>query len=282
MSKLADSLAGAALRLAEMEWFVLALQKEGKAPAIPRGAKNATRDPVQIDRWWRRGGFNLGVATGARSGITVIDIDSSDTADMLVRAAAEHGGLPRTVASRTPRGFHLYFGYVPGIRNRVRVPQLNVDVRNDGGYVVAPPSRLSISDRYSWVHCPWTTDVASMPEWLRALLRDAEPPCSAPIQSHSIGGAMRYGRSALRSEARQLSQAPVGMRNHALNVSVFRMGSLMGPCGLSEAEIASQLMDACAANGLTRDDGLPAVKRTLAGGLRAGREHPRRLPEAAE
>jgi hypothetical protein len=283
MSKLADSLAGAALRLAEMEWFVLALLEDGKAPAITRGVKNATRDPVQIEHWWRRRDFNVGIATGAVSGICVIDIDSPQIVETLIRAACAHGGLPRTVMSRTPRGYHLYFGYVPGIRNRIRVPELNIDVRSDGGYVVAPPSRLSVDQRYLWVRSPWTTRVAEMPEWLSARLRNAVPsPCRASTRPLSIGGPARYGRSALKREARQLSQAPVGTRNHALNVSAFRMGTLIEACGLSEAEIGSQLVAACEVNGLISDDGPHAVERTLASGLRAGQKNPRRLPEAAE
>ena len=76
-----------------------------------------------------------------------------------------------------------------------------------------------------------------------------------------------------------LARVPSGGRNDALNRSSFRMGSLVEPCGLSEDEIASHLVAACEANGLIEDDGLQAVEKTIASGLRAGRANPRRLPE---
>jgi hypothetical protein len=60
------------------------------------------------------------------------------------------------------------------------------------------------------------------------------------------------------------------------------MGSLIDACGLSEAGIKRQLVTACEANGLIRDDGLHAVERTIGSGLRAGRTQPRKPPAVAQ
>jgi uncharacterized protein YndB with AHSA1/START domain len=281
MSKLADSLAGAALRLAELGWFVLALAKDGKAPAITRGVKNATRDARQIERWWRNGEFNIGVAAGAGSDLTIVDIDDEDAVEKLKQVASAYGGLPSTVTSRTPRGFHLFFRHVDGLRNRVRVPGLGVDVRNDDGYAVVPPSRLSVSERYAWLRSPWTTRVAPMPPWLREQLHDEQTPHS-PTAPHRTGPPNRYGMGALHREAQTLARAGKGARNDELNRSAFRMGMLIDACGLSETEIIRQLVAACKTNGLLEDDGLRTVLATIQSGIRGGRANPRRLTDAAE
>ena len=82
---------------------------------------------------------NMGLVTGKISGITVIDIDGEEGFEALKEANIK---LPKTVIVKTPRGWHYYYKYHPELKqgaNRLK----KVDIRNDGGYVVIPPSAIN-------------------------------------------------------------------------------------------------------------------------------------------
>ena len=81
---------------------------------------------------------NMGMVTGEISGISVIDIDGKEGFDALNDAKIR---LPDTTIVKTPRGWHYYYKYNPELKqgaNRLE----KVDIRNDGGYVVVPPSEV--------------------------------------------------------------------------------------------------------------------------------------------
>ena len=50
------------------------------------------------------------------------------------------GKLPTTVQVKTPHGMHLYFTYIEGSKNSVGVIGAGIDIRSEGGFVVAPPT----------------------------------------------------------------------------------------------------------------------------------------------
>jgi len=122
-----------------------------KHPRIKGGFKAATTDARQIEAWWRKWpDANIGIATGAVSGIVVFDIDGADGLATLRSLVARDGLLPRTETVKTARGWHLFFAmpcpYTP-------IPCSTgdgLDVRGDGGYVVAPPSRHASGHVYRW------------------------------------------------------------------------------------------------------------------------------------
>jgi hypothetical protein len=114
---------------------------DGKVPSIP-WREFQTRLPTadEIREWFGRTPMNLAVVTGAVSGVVVIDADARDA----LRWAVRH--LPYTPwQTETARGFHLWYRH-PGLHvpNRARMAtqdgRLALDVRGDGGYVIAPGS----------------------------------------------------------------------------------------------------------------------------------------------
>jgi putative DNA primase/helicase len=158
------TLVEAALRYAEHEWRVFPCcapncqghkgqpcEHPGKRPLVRSGFKSATTDPELIKLWWRRWpGANVGIATGRASGLIVIDIDGESGLKTLQALVAAHGPLPRTAIVRTARGWHLYFSLRPdGPRIRCSAGA-GLDVRGDGGYVVAPPSIHLTGHIYQW------------------------------------------------------------------------------------------------------------------------------------
>lgn len=144
-------------------WAVFPLVPGGKIPATPDGFKSATTDHSAGEQWFKGTKYNIGIATGAVSGIVVLDIDRKSSGySSLAELEKTHGSLPHTYRVRTGGlGAHYYFRHPGGtFRNKTGL-RPGVDVRGDGGYVVAPPS---VTDGpYELTH---DLPLADMPPWL--------------------------------------------------------------------------------------------------------------------
>ena len=114
----------------------------GKHPTARNGVKSATRDKGGINLTFKDGN-NLGIATGAKSGIWVLDIDGPTGEASLLDLQQRYGDLPATLEHRTGRGRHPIFDLAgEKIKNSVKRLGDGLDVRGDGGYIVAvAPSR---------------------------------------------------------------------------------------------------------------------------------------------
>lgn len=121
---------------------------------------------------------NIGVITGAMSGIVVFDIDPEHGGDVgLEELVAQYGRLPDTPEVLTGGGGrHIYFKH-PGvpIPNKVNLVQ-GVDIRADGGLVVVPSSIHRSGKRYEWElsSMPHKVPLAPLPEWLHQRLTKPE------------------------------------------------------------------------------------------------------------
>ena len=123
----------------------------GKHPRVKGGFKVATTDARQIEAWWRQWpDANIGISTGAVSGIVVFDIDGATGRATLQRLVEEHGQMPRPAIVKTGRGWHLYFTMPSPCTPIPCSTGDGLDVRGDGGYVVAPPSRHASGHDYRW------------------------------------------------------------------------------------------------------------------------------------
>lgn len=157
--------------------------RAGKHPLIPNGHLGATTDPRQIRRWLSRWpDANLGIPTGVRSGLLVLDVDQPASLDAL---EAEHGRLPATRTHSTGSGgVHYLFGYPSEaeIRNSAGKLAPGLDVRAEGGYIVAPPSITK--EPYEVLD---DLPLAEPPEWLLEHLREPSKPVSSGEDAHSPG-----------------------------------------------------------------------------------------------
>jgi hypothetical protein len=163
--------------------------KHPYARLVPNGNKNATTDLLTIERWWTAAPFNIGIRTGAPSGIIVVDVDPRHRGDTtLTDLERQHGPLPPTWRFLTGGGGeHVLFKHPGGeVRNDVGTKLgAGLDCRGDGGYIVAPPS-LHISGRRYAVsvdHDPNDVPLAEAPRWLVEALRGAP-------RAKSAAGAM--------------------------------------------------------------------------------------------
>lgn len=253
----------------------------GKHPRITRGLHQATTDPEQIRSWWRQWpNANIGVRTGGD--LLVLDLDTTDAAGLLDQLGQDLGPLPATLTVATPRGEHRYY-QVPAdsdLRNSVSRLAPGVDVRANGGYVVAPPSLHETGRRYEWAdpHPP-----APLPaRWIDTITNLSRPPAPvgpAPTRTlPSIDGEptreRRYGVAALIRESDAVAEAVEGTRNDRLHLAAYNLGRLVAVCDLDLDEITVALTDAAAAAGLGDNE----AARTITSGLSAGQLDPRGLP----
>lgn len=158
-----------ALHYAEMGLAVFPLACRDKVPAVVGGCKVATTERTTIERWWDKNPqYNIGIATGNKSsGLVVIDLDVDknkgiDGYDVLRDWQNKHGKLPETWQSITGRGGYHYF-YKDAIvhSNRVGLYE-GVDIRGEGGYIVAPPSVHPNGNIYEWEQGPEEYEIAQV------------------------------------------------------------------------------------------------------------------------
>jgi len=169
----------AALGYAARGWAVIPIEARGKRPLVPWLEFQQRRATTsEIESWFRRWpDANVGLVTGRISGIVVLDIDPRHGGmDGLSGLEEEYGQLPGTVEALTGGGGrHIYFAH-PGaaLANRVAL-RPGVDVRGDGGCVVAPPSLHPSGRRYEWApgSAPQELALAPMPAWFGHIVQAA-------------------------------------------------------------------------------------------------------------
>ena len=253
-----------------------------KHPLTRHGVHDASTDHARIRRWWRRWPVaNIGVATGATSGIAVVDVDPGSGGRRSLDAvrAAGHGLPPTRVAFSGGGGFHLFYRVPEGVRVAntvgrlpgVAIPLPGIDLRGDGGYIVVAPSTHLSGRRYRWSRL--ATELVLLPRWLWL-----PPPAPAPIEvvSHARrSGASAYGSAALASELEAVRRLVVGERNHGLNRAAFCLGQLVGGGELASDLVHRELLTAALSTGLSESE----ASRTIRSGLGAGEQQPRRAPK---
>jgi hypothetical protein len=182
----------AARSYAERGWRIIPIKAGEKRPTFSDWTNVATTDPDRIARWYNGTNHGVGIVTGQASGIFVLDVDIADGKpgiDTLAALQVEHGHFPTTVKAKTGSGgLHYYFRWPTDgtvvVTNGGRLGP-GLDVRGEGGQVVAAPTVHPNGERYAWWpnRGPADIDVADAPAWLLELLRPAEPtvPTLAPV-----------------------------------------------------------------------------------------------------
>lgn len=172
-------------------WSLLPLA--GKQPAVSSWrAYQVSRPPLPlIKSWFDRGTTNIGIITGRVSGLAVVDCDTPEDASFW----QDHFPPTPLIVFTGGGGRHFYYRYPDplDVTNRIRLLRRRIDLRGNGGYVVAPPSRHPNGTCYRWqdqgAYCLDDVPVFS-PRWM-----EQPPHDGAPCQTSRI----RPPRSYLRS-----------------------------------------------------------------------------------
>lgn len=268
-----DRLMRAALSLAGRGMTVFPLRPGTKRPAVRRDWEGcATTQTAQIERWWSRAPYNIGVATGP-SRLVVVDLDAPHGPNgrhgrqVFAELAREAGvEIPReTFTVVTPGGGqHLYFRapeQQPLTNTAGRLGPM-IDTRAVGGYVVGPGSRI---DR-RFYRTLSATEPIPLPGWLISALRPVAPhPPPAPAAAHG-----RYVDAALQGEARRVAEAKPGCRNTVLFQAAAKLGRFVEGGHLVTEDVITSLTAAATPHvgemGFTTRE----IEGTIRSGLRRG------------
>lgn len=178
----------------------------------------ANQDMSAIREWFTRWpDSNVGILTGEVSGLVVLDVDGQAGQESIARFE-----IPDAPQVLTGKGRHIYFAH-PGVAVRNSVGLMpGIDLRGDGGLVVAPPSRHANGNIYTWARGTRDLYLPVCPEWLQNRLQQPT------IRKEAQTCHLEQGRPIYE-----------GSRNDAL----FRIGCSRRRRGLDDAEIAGYLFE---------------------------------------
>jgi len=172
MSSSPEHMKQAALDYLARGWSVVPVGTKSKRPIIAWQVFQRERPSASdVEHWFTRWpDANVGIVTGQLSGLVVLDVDvAHDGARTFEALERERGSFPETVeAISGGGGRHLYFAHPGGrVPNRVELFR-GIDLRGDGGLIVAPPSLHPSGNRYRWQRgrSPAVLKPAALPGWL--------------------------------------------------------------------------------------------------------------------
>lgn len=205
--------------------------RRNKAPYTPHGCKDAKTDTRAIKNWWKRfPDANIGIATGSKSGgIIVIDIDIDEDKgvygdESLREWEREHGDLPDTWRAVTGRGgYHIYYRSDEKIKNTTNLYP-GVDIRGEGGYVIAPPSIHQNGNYYQWELDPNDIDIHFADQQVMSF----------------ISGPGKEPKNDKKAKFTLPGKIAKGTRNDTL----YRYGCSLQAKGYSDDEILNKLEEA--------------------------------------
>ncbi len=228
--------------------FAVLPVRDDKRPSCQRGFHAAAKDPDEIAELWRRYPAPLiGIVTGEASNLAVLDLDMKHP-EAIRWWRANEKRLPETRAYRTRGGgVHLHFRHAPGVRCSTGRPVPGVDVRAEGGYIIAWYAAgfecLDHAPRAPWPG--WLTREISPPAPPR-------PPVRPVTASVSVAGIAALGA--------KVAGAAEGNRNSILFWAAKRLAENRMPA----REIETLLLPAALSAGLAELE----ARRTIASAAR--------------
>lgn len=278
----------AAVSYAERGWKVFPLMPGTKRPYPgSAGFEDASSDPDTVRDWWvLNPEANIGLATGAASGVYVVDVDEGFRKDGSAKVGettwealeAQYGDVPATLSAMTPNmGRHLFFRHPEDsgrMGNTAGKLGPDVDTRGDGGYVLLAPSVVD-DVPYRWL---LEVDPAPLPTWVvSGVVKSGTAEVEARVTwERDDTEVSKYVLGVVDAEVAALAEAPEGTRNDHLNRAAFALGTLGGVGALDEEFARAALAEAATANGhLSYADGMGTFLRTFASGWNSGVASPR-------
>jgi len=231
---------------------------KGKQPLIKGGFKGATTEEKQIREWWGKWpDASIGLPTGETSGLWVVDVDCyKEGVQDLHELFAEHE-LPETKTARTGKGGRHYYFEFNGkdIRCSIGTIAKGIDVKANGGYVIAPPS-----PGYEWEN-----DVSAVPapSWLV----DKAAEKIKPAKEANGTTVETPVQDDLEVEIQKVRMAEDGLKNNTLNKSAFMLGKKIALGEVDEDLARHKLYVVAKEAGLDEEE----IPKTINSGIQAGK-----------
>lgn len=128
---------------------IVPIPHKEKSPSIPwKEYQSRIATEEEVKSWFQDKQQNVGIVTGSLSGITVVDVDVDKGGNESIVKL----GISSPITALSSRGYHLYYKYCPDTDKIKTVVGVfpGVDIRSEGGLIVAPPSIHSSGKRYIW------------------------------------------------------------------------------------------------------------------------------------
>jgi hypothetical protein len=249
--------------------------KPGKHPRVTDWVNAASDELGQVAEWFAIADTNVGIATGGPA--DVVDIDGAAGLRQLREVVPAYDNptrFPGPVAV-TGRGWHYYF-QPTHLGNKVMVAKSVIDVRSDGGMVVAPNSLHYSGKNYTWLEGHGLDDFEipvmdpALHRWLRGEGQRRDP---ASATGRPNGPDTEAGLAVLERAIGKIHLwRREGGRNDNLNKVAFVVGQAVGRGDISDTRRAlAELLRAAQAVGLTGTEVPATLKSGVAGGIREPR-----------
>jgi Bifunctional DNA primase/polymerase, N-terminal len=249
-----------ALEYARRGWAVFPCRPGSKEPATAHGFNDASTDQARIERIWsRHPDMNVAIATGG-TGPDVLDVDVAhgkpgyDSLSDAVRAGLVT--TPMGLVLTPSGGLHLY--YQGDAQRNGSLPDHGLDLRGEGGYVLAPPSQ--VKDTPYLTISAWKSE--PVPVDFGRIRQHFEP------ERQSVWAADRAGPRTARHLARWVAGQREGNRNQATFWAACRAAEL------GDSEALAAIAEAAVSTGLPRR----SVDKTIASAVRTVLHPPAAVP----
>ena len=250
-----------AVAYANRDWSCFALSPNSKLPL--KGSHwidEATTDRNALAEMFRPENVNVGIRTGEISNLMVVDIDCHDGGAnghesigalarqgfLLPMGNAKHGiGMVSTPTG----GLHLYYAIPSGVKIKNSSGEIapGIDIRGEGGYVVAPPSKTQKGE-YKWKQYP--VRLMSAPEWLAEAAKQTPPPPRPEYRATKPTEEIpQVVAEMLKDRLNRIASAINGQRNETLNRDAFYLAKFVGK-GFTLEELDNWLFDAAMTSGM--------------------------------
>lgn len=237
-------------------------KSRGKHPRTSGGFTDATTDANAIREWYRHWpDANVGIRTGAESALVVLDIDPRNGGDeSLLELERRLGPLPPTVLALTGGGGrHFYFKH-PRTRRIACARNFGgfngLDLKADGGFIVAPPSRHASGREYAWEVTAHPDDVplAPFPPALLALAAEDRASARVAYKAEQWDGTLpARAREAIRASPRlhrRFDRDATGLRDTSASGVDASLATMLALARVDAADVESALRASRAASGL--------------------------------
>lgn len=224
------------------------VKKQGKSPLCSKGFKSATMDKVVLQEWHNKfPNCNVGIPTGQINNIFVVDVDGEKGIESLNRLELIYGKLDAPTVI-TGKGKHLYFKMPVNTEIKSSVSKIanHIDIRANGGYVVAPPSIHENGHRYTWENFVPNQGFPEAPSWLISLITNAEK------QTFPVSGVLE-----------EIASAPEGERNDTLYRRAISLINRTKKEYLNMNEVKQNIINAALQSGLSKEEATKTFDNAL-------------------
>jgi uncharacterized protein YidB (DUF937 family) len=230
---------------------------------VPHGFKDATKEPSQIEKWWRAQPMaNIGLAIPEK--VFVVDLDGEAAGNAWINMCGRNGEPSNTLTVITNRGRHLYFRSNVEVNNSTGRIGAHIDVRGDGGYSVAPPSVHPSGSIYA-LDKSAGIEIADAPQWLVDLaLPDNDPrdvEILPPVRRDNGPATLRAVEGILGAVA----TARTGERNSLTYWAARRMSERIAAGQLGATLAQELLVEAACRAGLSQREASLTIKSAMRG-----------------